>query len=301
VSALAQLVDGLVDYAGLFPPAGLEMRGAVREYVETRNGADAWRVGRFVLPVSRLHECATTAKILERSMEVPSIELSAVAGGDVDADLRTVWEYQALQLPARVCAVEVRLDSPTEVARVAELGPPGIELFVEIPLSDRLEELISAIGAAGAKAKVRTGGVTEDAFPDPPRIVRFIRACLDSGVAFKATAGLHHPMRGRYRLTYAASSPEAWMNGYVNLFLVAAYMQHREMSDVDALALLSETDAGSLCVQPETAAQPSTITWNGHSVTAGDLMVTRTRLALTFGSCSIREPVDELAALGLRA
>ena len=46
------LLGGVVDYAGLFPPAALSMADAVAEYAAAQRGADAWMLGRFVLPAA---------------------------------------------------------------------------------------------------------------------------------------------------------------------------------------------------------------------------------------------------------
>src|SRR5690606_19531676 len=53
------LLSGIVDYAGLFPPAALTMWSAVQNYAAYRSGVDAWALGRFVAPAVRLHELAT--------------------------------------------------------------------------------------------------------------------------------------------------------------------------------------------------------------------------------------------------
>ena len=55
---LRSLLTGLVDYAGLFPPAELAMAQAVEKYASYRKGAHTWMLGRFVLPVPRLEEFA---------------------------------------------------------------------------------------------------------------------------------------------------------------------------------------------------------------------------------------------------
>ena len=57
MTALRALLAGIVDYAGLFPPAGLDMPAAVRNYASYRTDDHAWMLGRFVVPASRLGKC----------------------------------------------------------------------------------------------------------------------------------------------------------------------------------------------------------------------------------------------------
>jgi hypothetical protein len=102
--------------------------------------------------------------------------------------------------------------------------------------------MISALDEWGATAKIRMGGLTPDAFPPSAGVIRFIRRCIESKVPFKATAGLHHPLRADYRLTYAADSPSGKMFGFLNVFLAAAFMRVG-MDDRDALRLLEDGDA----------------------------------------------------------
>ncbi|OYV71835.1 MAG: hypothetical protein B7Z72_06100, partial [Gemmatimonadetes bacterium 21-71-4] len=111
------------------------------------------------------------------------------------------------------------------------------------------------------------------------------------GVPFKATAGLHHPLRAEYSLTYESDAPRGTMYGYLNLFLAAAFMS-RGLDDASALALLEERDASALRFDTEG------VRWDGHLLSADDLRHAR-RQIVAFGSCSFREPVDDLRALGL--
>ena len=53
---LRVLMNGLIDYAGLFPPAALDMATALRNYGAYRAGEYAWMLGRFVLPAARKGE-----------------------------------------------------------------------------------------------------------------------------------------------------------------------------------------------------------------------------------------------------
>ena len=73
-----------------------------------------------------------------------------------------------------------------------------LRTFVELPLRDDPRQLLDGDSRRRARwAKVRTGGVTPDAFPSARRrSARFIARCAELSVPFKATAGLHHPLRG---------------------------------------------------------------------------------------------------------
>jgi hypothetical protein len=114
-----------------------------------------------------------------------------------------------------------------------------------------------------------------------------MRACLDAGVAFKATAGLHHPLRAVNRLTYDAGGPTGLMFGYLNVFLAAVFLA-QGMPDADAARLLDEREAPALTFDDDR------ISWNGFTVNASHVRQVREHVAVAFGSCSFREPVDEL-------
>jgi hypothetical protein len=131
--------------------------------------------------------------------------------------------------------------------------------------------------------------VTADAFPDAEIILDFMTACIDAGVPFKATAGLHHPLRGEYRLTYEPGSAKAMMYGYLNVFLAAALLRVGAPRDIARAALL-ETDPTTLDFGDDA------ITWRDRKLTARQLHSAR-EFAISFGSCSFREPIDELARL----
>jgi len=161
--------------------------------------------------------------------------------------------------------------------------------YIEIPVSGDIDALLSAIGGIGARAKIRTGGVTPDAFPSARAVIDFIVACQRARVPFKATAGLHHPLRGQYRLSYEPNSPKGMMYGYLNVFLAAALLDAGEDPDV-ALAALEDSDPGSFAFADDA------IQWKGRRLSRRQLLNAR-RFAISFGSCSFREPIDELAQL----
>jgi hypothetical protein len=132
--------------------------------------------------------------------------------------------------------------------------------------------------------------VTADVFPTAAEIIRFMRRCTELGVTAKATAGLHHPLRGEYRLTYADDAVRGMMYGYLNVFLAAASIR-AGASDAVADQILTATDAGSISMTNES------VTVCGFAIADLVLAETRERGLVSFGSCSFREPVDELQRL----
>ena len=303
VSALRILLGDAIDYAGLFPPAQLDMAGAVAEYAGYLDSDDRWALGRFVVPVSRLHELREAA--LARGAEGLPLgssdgpwRLSALVGADVSADMARVRAFNAQQVDeedwsARVEAIETRASIEDAVAAAARSIGDGFETYVEIPVATDPTPLVRAIGAAGLRAKIRTGGTTADAFPAPADVARFLAACITERVPFKATAGLHHPVRGEHALTYAPDSPLGTMHGFLNVFVAAAWLANGA-DEARAREILEERNPSAFLVDD------AGVTWRTHRLNAEQLSRVRASGITAFGSCSFREPLDDLAALGIR-
>jgi hypothetical protein len=294
--ALRGLLRGVVDYAGLFPPAGLGMEAAVARYAAHRSDPAAWMLGRFVLPAGRLDEFDAAARPHLPRESASWWPLSALLSTDIEGDVARVDTFNGRHRDARdgaalVDTVELKAHSVQDVAHAVGVIQGQFDTYVEVPVVEDPAELVAEIAARQAKAKIRTGGTAPDAFPSPQQVVRFIARCLAHGVAFKATAGLHHPWRGEYRLTYDGDAPRALMYGFMNVLLATAVLRAGG-SEADALALLQERDPSALrCDEAAVVAR-------GRHLSAHDLA--RARDVMTsFGSCSFAEPVAELAAQGV--
>ena len=289
--AFRTLLHHAIDYAGLFPPAGLGMDEAVANYAAYLAGDDAWALGRFVVTAARLDEMArAAAPHLPREGAREPWRLSVLMPADGDPGPLAAFNA-AHARRAMVDTVEVKAASPDEIAAAGALARTMVT-YVEIPADRDPAPLVEAIRAVGARAKIRTGGVTADAFPTPADLLRFMKACLAAGVAFKATAGLHHPLRAQYALTYAPDAPRGTMYGYVNVFLAAAWLG-AGLPDDAALALLEERDAGAIRWDGDS------VRWRDRTLSGAELARSRDRVVMGFGSCSFREPLDDARRLGL--
>jgi hypothetical protein len=286
-----------VDYAGLFPPAALDMPTAVGNYHEYRQGVHAWLLGRFVVPVSRLEEFAGAARDrLPRDGDGEPWRIAALIGTDVQQEAERVLTFNCSHWSgsreghATFDVAELKANTPEEIAATASRLPRTLRCFFEVPLRGDLTALARAAGAAGAGLKARTGGVTADAFPTAEEIAAFIAAATIAGVPYKVTAGLHHLVHGDYQLTYEPGAACGTMFGFLNVFLAAAAAAAGRHETIPAL--LTESD-------------PSAIRFTGDGLRWRDIelhadAIARARDLLTsFGSCSFREPVDELIAAGL--
>jgi hypothetical protein len=295
-ATLRALLDGAIDYAGLFPPAGLGMADAVGRYAAYLSGADAWALGRFVLPVARLNEFVAVG---ERSRRKSGAwHLSVVAGANPSADCDSIREFnRAYGATACIDSVEMRVGPPipkarSEIATAVGALPSTTRLFAELPLGPALRDLVRIVGAENANAKIRTGGVTSDAFPSAREIADFLISCAEERVPFKATAGLHHPCRGRYRLTYDADAPTGAMFGFLNV-LMAATLARAGVARNEIVAILESERPDEFCFGDEEVA------WRDLRASRADVEESRRFFALSFGSCSFEEPIQDLRALSL--
>jgi len=295
-TALHALLAGAVDYAGLFPPAGLPMASAVAQYAEYRAGPDAWALGRFVVPMARLAELGRAAEEVAPKAPGEPWRLSALLGANAEEELRSLGEFNCRHAAAEAVAlsadvIEGKAETVEAVERLLAAVPPWAQPYVEVPLADDPRPLVDAIAQHGGRAKMRTGGITPEAFPTASQILRFLRACTDARVPFKATAGLHHPLRAEYRLTYEADSPHGTMFGYLNVFLTAVLLRHG-LSEPDALALLEERSPAAFRVSRDA------VEWRGHRADRQAIEAARREGIVAFGSCSFTEPVGELRTIG---
>lgn len=286
MTAFQTIMTGLIDYAGLFPPAALSMRQAAEDYQRWKASEHAWMVGRFVCPVGRLNELARESAPLVDGVW----DLSVLAGDPLERDLDSITgfldesagRFDVPSLEIKVGAVP-NLETCLEVLETVQ---EGVTAYFELPADEDVRGLIAALSGTGHGAKIRTGGLTADLFPSTEQVARFIVHCRDAQIPFKATAGLHHPLR------HQSESVACRMHGFFNVFIAAALAISQNRSAEELLPILRAEKSNAFSFS------------NGElraldfTLTSGQLERAR-RQAVSFGSCSIAEPVADLSAMGL--
>ena len=293
-------MTGLVDYAGLFPPASEDMRPALENYAAYLESPDGKALGRFIVPLPRIEELEESARgLLPRGRRSQPWRLSVLVAENVSAATNEILEFNRRHAigsrngAATIDVAELKASTGDEIARQRAELASGLTAFFEIPYTGDVSSLVSRIAKVKARAKIRTGGITPEAFPPARAIIDFIAACLREAVPFKATAGLHHPVREEYRLTYQSDSPKWTMYGFLNVFIAATLLWTGDSEDT-ALALLEERDQSAFTFEEDA------IHWRDKRVSAEQVQACRSQFAISFGSCSFREPIDELAQLTQR-
>jgi hypothetical protein len=236
------LLARLIDHAPMFPPASLLPDDALAEDARAVESPHSFMLARLVWPASAFDEVSASARPISAVLDAP-----LPAGSVPDA-------------------VEARYRDDLE--SLIGLAP---EIFVEVPLDDELEGRLDRLTKHGLRAKVRCGG---ERVPSSGALAEFVRACRDRGLAFKATAGLHHAVRANGE------------HGFLNLLAAVVF-------DGDEEAALAETDASAFSFAG------SGFAWRDRSAAADELARVRREQLHSIGSCSFFEPVEELEALGV--
>lgn len=308
--AIHTLMSGLIDYAGLFPPAKLDMRTSVENYARYLASGDAWMLGRFICPVSRLEEFRTASTdLLPQNPDDAPWPISAILDGDADENLDSVFAFNHEHAKpehglANIDAVEIKSPSPEAIDDALDLIPEEVFPFFEIPVlptptetgsfhAPDIRGFVAALAGSDAGAKIRTGGVSAEMIPAPEIVADFLLTCAQADVPFKATAGLHHPIRAHYPLTYEPGAPMGCMHGFLNVFLTAALIKSHKLPLESAVAILEDTSPESFGFGDDQA------NWKSHGIDTAHLALARETFCLSYGSCSFTEPTDELRQLGL--
>ncbi len=304
MSPLSALLDELIDYAGLFPPAGLDMAAAVAGFQRHRTGGHADGLGRFVLPVARFaeFEAAVEGRLPvvpdvddpEQAPDLWAISALVAAAEDLDSVKRDLDAIEAFNDrhtavgagAAIVDTIELRAATGDGVDAVLDLLDDEIYPYFELDPATDVRGTLAAVAGLDGGAKIRTGGVTADAHPTVEQVAAFISACRMADVPFKATAGLHHAVRAHQ------ASVDATQFGFLNVFVGAALL-HAGRIDAAGLAdVLAEESPSAFAMTVDGVA------WRERRISASELGEARSRFCHSFGSCSFDEPIEELASMG---
>lgn len=271
----------LIDDAGLFPPASLSMDSATKQHLSSRSGPNAWMLGRFICPASRLEELEEHLDLLDRwrlslLVDDPGRDLETAA-----RFLQRAGDRVAMEL------VETRPGATTDVARLAAavasagLGEPA--LFLEVPPEAELDAWLDAVAAAGVGGKLRCGGTH---VPTPERVAAFIDGCRRRDLRWKATAGLHHPFRH-------LDEGGAVQHGFVNLVGAAVLAEEHDLGVTDVTRIVEDSEPMHFELSP------ARVAWHDLSAGPEDVAEARRTRLFAFGSCSFDEPVEDLVGLGI--
>ena len=297
-ASLLSLLDGVIDYAGLFPPAGLEMADAVNRYLKAFQGNDNWIVGRFVCPSTRLVELLDA---LDRVPTAPEIPITVIGKPNVDLD---AW-YEALEHDSKAMSVFVKRAGPRAAIEAYEVRIPGhthvescisdlrsfqeVDVFVELPWGAGMDDSLAALAETEwLAAKARTGGTTASDFPSAADVAHFIHGAVALDLSFKMTAGLHHPLPRVDRETGAQSQ------GFLNVLSACGFALEHDMARKELEQVLGSTS------MTDWKFDEKKISWRNYSITLDDIDDSRD-LFWSIGSCSFQDVLDGLDTLGLVA
>ncbi len=288
------LLAGLIDYAGLFPPSQLSMPEAVRNYADYKNSDYNWMLGSLIVPVGSLDEFAESAQSFFSREENGAWRLSVLASEDIDDSIRQIENFNARFSSKVICdVIEVKTNDRAQIETIANAVSSDFTTYFELPLKENLEGLVGVLAAKKQRAKIRTGGVTADAFPSAEEIIRFMQTCIVANVPFKATAGLHHPLRCTKPLTYESNAPTGKMHGFLNVFLAAGFLQQGYQPSLIEELLRDEAAENFMFDE-------NGVLWREeYFLSVEQLRNMREKGAVSFGSCSFEEPIADLQEIGL--
>lgn len=286
-AALCALLEHAIDYAGLFPPADLALDPALANQASYVRSADRWMLGAFILPVGKF--AAAAAQFAQFSAEYP-LQISALGPKSVEpAKFRETLQSLTAELERFQAAhADVLAITQLEMPLPADAEPESLgalRVFWESPVA-AAPATIAALAGTGAGFKLRTGGVTADAFPTDEQIARTLVAAAKHRVPIKFTAGLHHPVK------HFHESVGTKMHGFLNVLGAGVLAAEHGWDEGQTAEMLAEEDPAAFVFDDET------FHWRDWAITTPQIRARRL-FVTSLGSCSFDEPRADLRALGL--
>ena len=322
--SLRQFMAGIIDYAGLFPPAKLPLKESIHNYSAYRQNDDSWMLSRFILPVSLFHEAGNFSDLFtpDNPFSFSVLPQKADSIDEFNNAIATAisscmdfcnthpgavtTEMMEVKLPEEAVASQDQkllkglMDETADKLQGSSLPPQRIfyEGHFGANWRDDNESVLAALKEhnrdfAGIKNyefaayKIRCGGITADLFPSVEQIAFILNSTHQHNVALKATAGLHHPVR------HYAEEVGTTMHGFFNVFGGAMLAGANDFSTDTLVEILNEEDTGAFHFTSDA------FTWKDYSVSTEEIKHLRQNALLSYGSCSFDEPREDLSALGL--
>ena len=289
-----------IDYAGMFPPCSLALEPALQNQAQYVRSPDAWMLGAFVLPVEQFDAARQLLSQFDPLHPLPVAALGPkTANADAlleaveKADTAIRWLSSNVDLVS-ISHLEMFLPHNIDLASLEEarslLG--DLPVFWEAP-PDRAQQTIALLAKHNSDAdlptfgyKLRSGGVTADAFPSSAQIAEALVTPATHQLPIKFTAGLHHPIR-QYR-----EEAQTRMHGFLNVLGAAILAAEHKWDEKQTVAMLEDENPESFSFDDEFFA------WREWKIDIKPLN-NRRRFVTSFGSCSFDEPREDLRALGL--
>jgi hypothetical protein len=300
-ASLRALLERSIDYAGMFPPCSLDLEPALKNQADYVRSPDAWMLSTFVLPVAQFEAAAKSLSQFDPKHPLrvsalgPKSEIATEFIAALKKTTEAIRSFQAQHADlVSVVQLEMLLPQNVDLKGLSEarsiIGDLKLQAFWEVP-ADAAEQTIDLLAAHNSKTKatpfgykLRTGGVTADAFPVSIQIARALIAAAKHHVPIKFTAGLHHPVR-QFR-----DEVQTKMHGFLNVLGAGVLAAEHQWNEQQTVAMLEDEDAAAFSFHDTVFA------WNEWEITM-DRIKARRKLVTSFGSCSFDEPREDLRAL----
>ena len=302
LKSLTLFLDKLIDYAGLFPPAQLEIGSSIRNYAEYVKSIDKWMMSQFIIPVSRLHEIPR--ELMEKFSKKHPLVLSLISGNIInEIDIAThFFETYPEEVifsghESRISDLSTFTQDLLDVHQLCKNQNFDFDSFYEVaPSQNWINEMNDAIAKiatfntnhnVNVGFKLRCGGVEAQMFPTVENIAHTILACRNSNLSMKFTAGLHHPIR------HYSALVQTKMYGFFNVF-IGGMVAHKFNLELDALIeiLIDENPDNFIF-------DDNGLNWKDYFISNSEIQTYRDKSFISYGSCSFNEPRADLQKLGL--